>query len=66
MSKRRVVITGLGMLTPLGNTVKDSWEGVVAGKSGISTITRFDTESFAVKIGGQISGLDLDDYIVNE
>mgnify|MGYP003635496114 FL=1 len=63
MSKRRVVITGLGMLSPLGNTVNDSWKGVVAGKSGISTITRFDTENFAVKIGGQISGLDLDAYI---
>lgn len=63
MSKRRVVITGLGMLSPLGNSVEDSWGGVKAGKSGISTITRFDTENFAVKIGGQISNLDLDRYI---
>ena len=63
MSKRRVVITGLGMLSPLGNTVEDSWKGVVEGRSGISTITRFDTENFGVKIGGQISGLELDNYI---
>ncbi|MFV1873293.1 MAG: beta-ketoacyl-ACP synthase II [Oleiphilus sp.] len=63
MSKRRVVVTGLGMLSPLGNNVEGSWKGVLAAKSGISTITRFDTENFAVKIGGQISGLQLDDYI---
>lgn len=63
MSKRRVVVTGLGMLSPLGNNVEQSWQGIVAGKSGISTITRFDTENFGVKIGGQISDLILDDYI---
>jgi 3-oxoacyl-[acyl-carrier-protein] synthase II len=51
------------MLSPLGNNVEQSWKGVVAGKSGITTITRFDTEGFGVKIGGQISGLNLDDYI---
>lgn len=63
MSKRRVVITGLGMLSPLGNTVETSWKGVVEGRSGISVITRFDTENFAVKIGGQINDLQLDEYI---
>lgn len=63
MSKRRVVVTGLGMLTPLGNNVEQTWQGIVAGKSGISTISRFDTENFGVKIGGQISGLNLDEYI---
>ncbi len=66
MSKRRVVVTGLGMLSPLGNTVEQTWQGLIAGKSGISTITRFDTENFGVKIGGQISGLNLDDYIDNK
>lgn len=63
MSKRRVVVTGLGMLSPLGNSVEDTWKGVLAGKSGITAITRFDTENFSVKIGGQISDLDLDAYI---
>mgnify|MGYP000613279099 CR=1 FL=1 len=63
MSKRRVVVTGLGMLSPLGNTVEDSWKGAVEGRSGISTITRFDAENFGVKIGGQISGLELDNDI---
>jgi len=63
MSKRRVVVTGMGMLSPLGNSVADSWKGVVEGKSGISKITRFDTEAFSVKVGGEISGLEITDYI---
>jgi len=63
MLKRRVVVTGMGMLCPLGNNVEDSWHGAIDGRSGISEITRFDTEGFSVKIGGQISGLDVTDYI---
>ncbi len=63
MSKRRVVVTGMGMLSPLGNSVEQSWSSAVAGQSGISEITRFDTEGMAVKIGGQISDLDLSEYI---
>lgn len=66
MSKRRVVVTGMGMLSPLGNTVAESWEGVINGRSGISAIERFDTEDFNVKIGGQISNLDVTDYIDNK
>jgi len=53
----------MGMLCPLGNNVEDSWHGAIDGRSGISEITRFDTEGFSVKIGGQISGLDVTDYI---
>jgi len=63
MSKRRVVVTGMGMLSPLGNSVADSWQGALEGRSGISTISRFDTENFGVKIGGQISDLDVTEYI---
>jgi len=63
MSKRRVVVTGMGMLSPLGNSVAESWQAALEGKSGISTISRFDTENFGVKIGGQISNLDITDYI---
>jgi 3-oxoacyl-[acyl-carrier-protein] synthase II len=63
MSKRRVVVTGMGMLSPVGNTVAESWESVINGRSGISEITRFDTEGFGVKIGGQISNLVITDYI---
>ncbi len=63
MSKRRVVVTGLGMLSPLGNTVEDSWQGLIAGKSGIGEITRFDTEGLSVKIGGALKDLDIEAYI---
>jgi len=53
----------MGMLSPLGNSVADSWQGALEGRSGISTISRFDTENFGVKIGGQISDLDVTEYI---
>ena len=63
MPKRRVVVTGMGMLSPVGNTVSESWNNVINGQSGISEITRFDTADFGVKIGGQISNLEVTDYI---
>ncbi|MEO0138781.1 MAG: beta-ketoacyl-ACP synthase II [candidate division WOR-3 bacterium] len=55
---RRVVITGLGALTPLGHDVKETWENLVAGKSGVGLIDRFDTSSFKVKIAAQIKNFD--------
>jgi len=54
LSKRRVVVTGLGMVTPLGNSVAETWEGVLAGKSGIGQITRFDTTAFPCTIAGSV------------
>ncbi|MEX2353328.1 MAG: beta-ketoacyl-ACP synthase II [Gammaproteobacteria bacterium] len=63
MSKRRVVVTGLGLVTPLGNTVKESWSNIVAGKSGISRITHFDTSDFPVRIGGSVKNFNPEDYI---
>ncbi|MDX1802180.1 MAG: beta-ketoacyl synthase N-terminal-like domain-containing protein, partial [Marinobacter sp.] len=63
MAKRRVVITGLGMLSPLGNDVATSWAGVRAGRSGIGPIERFDTEGYNTKIGGAIRDLDLEQYL---
>jgi len=63
MSKRRVVVTGLGMLTPLGNTVADTWQKLIAGESGIGYIQRFDTEAFGVKIGGELKDLDISKYM---
>ena len=63
MSKRRVVVTGLGMITPLGNNVSETWEGILKGRSGIALLDHFDTTDFTVRIGGSIKDLALDDYI---
>lgn len=63
MNKRRVVVTGLGLVTPLGNTVSETWNNIVAGKSGISRITHFDTTAFPVQIGGSIRNFNVEDYI---
>lgn len=63
MSKRRVVITGLGLLTPVGNTVDESWRNIVAGKSGIAPITSFDASKFSARISGSVKGFDPLQYI---
>ena len=63
MSRRRVVITGLGLVTPLGNNVADSWAGLVAGRSGIATITHFDAAAFACRFAGEVKGFKVEDYI---
>lgn len=63
MTKRRVVITGMGMLSPLGNSVESSWEGIQAGRSGIGTIDRFDASGYNTRIGGAIKDLDLEPYL---
>jgi len=63
LSKRRVVITGLGAVTPLANTVQETWEGIINGKSGISPIDSFDISSFATTFGGVIRNFDISQYI---
>lgn len=63
MSGRRVVITGLGAITPLANTVSETWEGIINGRSGISAIDSFDISSFATTFGGVIRNLDITQYI---
>ena len=63
MSKRRVVITGLGVLTPVGLTVSETWNNLLAGKSGIDYLTKFDTDPFSVKFGGVLKGFNATDYI---
>ena len=63
MSRRRVVVTGLGCVCPVGNTVAESWSNIIAGHSGIGNITHFDTSGFACHFGGEVKGLDLDSYI---
>jgi 3-oxoacyl-[acyl-carrier-protein] synthase II len=61
--KRRVVVTGLGCVSPLGNTVEETWDGIKNGKSGISNITLFDTSDFEVKIAGEVKNLDVTQWI---
>lgn len=56
--KKRVVITGLGTVNPIGNNVKDSWEGICAGRSGIGAITKFDAADFTTQIAGEVKGFD--------
>ncbi len=63
MSKRRVVITGLGAVTPLANTVSETWDGIINGKSGISPIDSFDISPFATTFGGVIRNFDISQYI---
>ena len=63
MSRRRVVVTGLGCVTPVGNTVADAWANLLAGQSGIDLITKFDASNFACKIAGEVRGFDLESYI---
>ena len=63
MSKRRVVVTGLGLLTPVGNSVKEAWSNLLAGKSGIQNIEHFDAEQFPTRIAGLIKDFDITEYI---
>ena len=63
MTRRRVVITGLGLITPLGNHVQDSWDALLAGRSGIQTITQFDAAAFACQFAGEVKGFNIEDYI---
>ena len=63
MSRRRVVVTGLGCVSPVGNTVDQAWANLLAGKSGIGLISKFDASAFACRIAGEVRDLDLDHYI---
>ncbi len=63
MSRRRVVVTGLGLVSPVGNTVAEGWANLVAGRSGIANITRFDASAFACKFAGEVKGFNVEDYI---
>jgi 3-oxoacyl-[acyl-carrier-protein] synthase II len=63
LSRRRVVITGLGIVCPVGNTVKEAWSNILAGKSGITRITRFDASPFASQIAGEVKDFDVSQYL---
>ncbi len=63
MSKRRVVVTGLGIVSPVGSTVASAWDAVLNGRSGIGPVTRFDVSAFPVRIGGEVRGFDVNEYL---
>ncbi|MXS82803.1 beta-ketoacyl-ACP synthase II [Nitrosomonas oligotropha] len=63
MSKRKVVVTGLGIVSPVGSTVSSAWENIISGKSGITRITRFDASSFASQIAGEVKDFDINQYL---
>ena len=62
MSRRRVVVTGLGLISPVGNTVAEGWGNLLAGRSGIANITKFDASNFACKFAGEVKGFQVEDY----
>jgi 3-oxoacyl-[acyl-carrier-protein] synthase II len=61
--ERRVVVTGLGCVSPVGNTVADAWAALTEGKSGIATITKFDATPFSTRFAGEVKGFNIEDYI---
>ena len=63
MTRRRVVVTGLGLVSPVGNTVAEGWSRLLAGQSGIATITRFDASAFSCRFAGEVKGFQVEDYI---
>jgi 3-oxoacyl-[acyl-carrier-protein] synthase II len=63
MNKRRVVITGMGIVSPVGNTVEESWKNILAGKSGINSLTNIDTKGQSVTFGGSVKDFEISDYL---
>ena len=63
MTRRRVVITGLGLISPVGNTVAEGWANIVAGRSGIDAVTRFDASGLSCRIAGEVKGFDVEHYM---
>ena len=63
MKKRRVVVTGLGALTPIGNSARELWDGLLEGKNGIDLITKFDASNFETKFAAEVKGFDPENYL---
>ena len=61
--RRRVVVTGVGLVTPLGIGVQETWEGLCAGRSGVGLVSRFDTSDYAVKIAAEVKDFEVEDFI---
>jgi 3-oxoacyl-[acyl-carrier-protein] synthase II len=62
VSRRRVVVTGMGLISPVGNSVAEGWANVIAGRSGIANITRFDATDFSCRFAGEVKGFNVEDY----
>ena len=65
MSRRRVVVTGLGLISPVGNTVAEGWQNLVAGRTGIANITKFDASAYACRFAGEVKGFKVEDYFLS-
>jgi len=63
LTRRRVVVTGLGIVSPMGSTVASAWDGIVNGRSGIRTVTKLDVNAFPARIGGEVIGFNAEDYM---
>ncbi|TRZ92885.1 MAG: beta-ketoacyl-[acyl-carrier-protein] synthase II [Rhodocyclaceae bacterium] len=63
MARRRVVVTGLGIISPVGNTIPEAWDNLLAGRSGIGPITRFDAAAFSARIAGEVKNFDINSYL---
>ena len=66
MSRRRVVVTGLGLVSPVGNTVSEGWANLLAGRSGIADITKFDASALSVRFAGEVKGFEIEQYIAGK
>lgn len=66
MSRRRVVVTGLGCVSPVGNTVAESWSNLLAGRSGVELVTKFDASALTTRFAGQVQGFELEKYITSK
>ena len=63
MARRRIVITGLGIVSPVGNTVEDAWQNIIAGRTGIGAITKFDASTFSSRIAGEVKNFEITTYL---
>jgi len=63
MARRRVVVTGLGVISPVGNSIPEAWENLVAGRTGIADVTKFDAAAFSCRFAGEVKGFDVEQYM---